>query len=74
MKMYEIRFTNGESTALYTTYEEACEILQEIYGEDIVTGHDGDLSTGGDRTLVWENEKDAYNDDGKNAVASISKV
>jgi len=43
--MYEIRFANGESTSLYTSYEEACEILQEIYGEDIVTGHDGDLST-----------------------------
>jgi hypothetical protein len=74
MTMYQISFANGDSTALYTTYEEACGILQELYGDDIVIGHDGDLSTGGDRTLVWENEKDAYNDDGKNAVASISKV
>lgn len=72
--MYEIRFANGDKPALYTTYEDACEVLQELYGEDIVIGHDGDLSNGGDRTLVWENEKDAYNDDGKNAVASISKV
>ena len=72
--MYEIRFANGDKPALYTTYEDACEVLQELYGEDIVIGHDGDLSTGGDRTLVWDNEQDAYNDDGKNAIASISKV
>jgi hypothetical protein len=74
MKMYEISFAHGDKPALYTTYEDACEILKEIYGEDIVIGHDGDLENGGDRTLVWENEKDAYNDDGKNSIASISKV
>ena len=70
--MYEISFANGDKPALYTTYEDACGILQEIYGDDIVIGHDGDLSTGGDRTLVWENEKDSENDDGKNAVAYIA--
>ena len=70
--MYEIRFANGDKPALYTTYEDACEVLQELYGEDIVIGHDGDLSTGGDRTLVWENEKDSENDSGKNSIASIA--
>jgi hypothetical protein len=74
MKMYEISFSNGDKPAFYTNYEEACGVLQEIYGEDIVIGHDGDLENGGDRTLVWENEKDSENDDGKNAIASISKV
>jgi hypothetical protein len=69
--MYEIRFANGDKPALYTTYEDACEVLQELYGEDIVIGHDGDLSNGGDRTLVWENEKDSENDSGKNSIASI---
>ena len=69
--MYEISFANGDKSALYTTYEDACEVLQELYGEDIVIGHDGDLSTGGDRTLVWENEKDSENDSGKNSIASI---
>ena len=72
--MYEISFANGDKPALYTNYEDACEILKELHGEDIVIGHDGDLENGGDRTLVWENEKDAYNDDGKNSIASISKV
>ena len=62
--MYEISFANGDKPALYTTYEDACGILQEIYGDDIVIGHDGDL--------VWENEKDSENDDGKNAVAYIA--
>ena len=70
--MYEIRFANGDKPALYTTYEDACEVLQELYGEDIVIGHDGDLSNGGDRTLVWENEKDSENDSGKNSIASIA--
>ena len=70
--MYEISFANGDKPALYTTYEDACGILQELYGDDIVIGHDGDLSTGGDRTLVWLNEKDSENDDGKNAVAYIA--
>ena len=70
--MYEISFANGDKPALYTTYEDACGILHEIYGDDIVIGHDGDLSKGGDRTLVWENEKDSENDDGKNAVAYIA--
>jgi hypothetical protein len=72
MTMYEISFANGDKPAFYTNYEEACGILQELYGDDIVIGHDGDLSTGGDRTLVWENEKDSENDSGKNAIASIS--
>ena len=38
-----------------------------------VIGHDGDLSDGGDRTLCWRDDDSAVNDDGANAIATITR-
>lgn len=36
-----------------------------------VIGHPGDLSDGGDRTLVWDSEDDAAGDDGAHAIGAL---
>ena len=71
--MHEISYTNGQPTVTTDTYDEAIEILQAEY-PDLESGHDGDLSDGGDRTLAWACEEDAVNDAGQNAVASIREA
>lgn len=72
--MYKINFSNGDSSAIYEDYDKAIEAIRELYGNDVEIGHDGDLSDGGDRTLIWENEEDSLNDSGYKAVASIRKA
>jgi hypothetical protein len=72
--MYKINFSNGDSSAFYADYDTAIEAILEIYGNDVEIGHDGDLSDGGDRTLIWDNEEDSLNDSGYKAVASITKA
>jgi len=69
--MYTIKFSNGQHDESTDTYDEAVAAIREIYGEDAVIGHDGDLSDSGDRTLCWADEASSIGDDGKNAVASI---
>ena len=68
--MYRINYSNGSPDVLAETYDEAIDLLRAEW-PDMEYGHDGDLSDGGDRTLVWACEEDAENDDGGNAVASI---
>lgn len=68
----EVSYTNGRSES-YESYDAAVEALTTEY-PDAEIGHDGDLSDGGDRTLVWESEEDSVNDDGAKAVASIRKA
>lgn len=72
--MYKINFSNGDSSAIYEDYDKAIEAIRKLYGNDVEIGHDGDLSDGGDRTLIWENEEDSLNDSGYKAVASIRKA
>lgn len=72
--MYKIDFSNGDRSAIYEDYDKAIEAIRELYGNDVEIGHDGDLSDGGDRTLIWDNEEDSLNDSGYKAVASIRKA
>lgn len=65
-----VTYTDGR-TENYASYEAALDSLGVEYGPDMVAEHDGDLTEGGDRTLVWEDEKSGKNDDGAKAVASI---
>lgn len=53
----------------YDSHEEAVEAAREAGATEI--GHDGDLTDGGDRTLVWASEQDADNDDGQHAMGEI---
>jgi hypothetical protein len=68
--MYEINYTNGQASEDFPSLDACIDRLTEQY-PDLEYGHDGDLSNGGDRTLVWANYSDSLNDDGANAVASI---
>ncbi len=65
-----VTYTDGR-TENYANYEAALDSLGVEYGPDMVAEHDGDLSEGGDRTLVWASENASENDDGAKAVASI---
>lgn len=70
---YQIKFTGPIKSETYATYYDALEACINRW-PNAVSGHDGDLSEGGDRTLVWENEVYAKNDDGGKAVASIVRI
>lgn len=68
-----ICYANGARTE-YDSYAAALEEIRESYGEGAVTEHDGDLTDGGNRTLVWATEEDSIDDDGARAVASIYRA
>lgn len=67
--MFTITYSNGR-TESHDTYAEALAAVALEY-EECAAGHDGDLTSGGDRTLVWACEADSVDDDGARAVASI---
>lgn len=62
--------SGGEETGL--TYADAVWHVTLHY-PGCYMEHDGDISEGGDRTLVWRTEGDSTNDDGRRAVASIHR-
>ena len=68
---YEISYANGTST-LASSYKVAIAAIKADYPSAVI-GHDGDLSDGGDRTFCWRDDASAVNDDGSNAVASITR-
>lgn len=68
---YKLTTSNGQ-TETFDTLDAAEERARELGAEEI--GHDGDLRNGGDRTLCWEDEVSAENDDGQRALCSISRV
>lgn len=70
--MYKVIYANGATADEYDTYAEAVANLEGQYPEGVI-GHDGDLSEGGDRTLVWESEADSEDDAGQKAVCQIVK-
>ena len=70
--MYEIHLSDGREWDGYETYEAAIEVCEEEWPYASI-GHSGDLSDGGDRTLVWESALDARDDDGRRAVAEIRR-
>lgn len=65
-----INYTDGRPDTEHDDYDAAIEhLICEFPGCEY--GHDGDLTDGGDRTLVWADEESSINDDGGKAVASI---
>ena len=72
MTTYETHYADGRIVS-HDSYEGAVAALEAEY-EDATIGHDGDLDDGGDRTLVWSSEDDAWQDDGRKSVAKIVRA
>jgi hypothetical protein len=70
---FEIHRSDGRVTR-HDSYTDALETCEAEWGEDVEIGHDGDLTDGGDRTLVWRDEASSIDDDGAHAVASIVRA
>jgi len=70
--MLKITWTAGYANDVCDNYEDCLVEIEKVY-PDYWAGHDGDLSDGGDRTLVWASEADSVDDDGQLAVASIRR-
>jgi len=68
--MYILEIASGGTTTEYETYDDA-EAAAYRRWPDGVVGHDGDISEGGDRTLVWATEADSVDDPGTRASATI---
>jgi hypothetical protein len=73
MTTYQITYADGSPRTTHDSYDAACDALRADYPEAEI-GHDGDLTSGGDRTLCWACEADSVDDDGARAVASIYRV
>lgn len=70
---YRITYANGSLAASeVATYDDAIILCASRWPE-LEYGHSGDLTDGGDRTLVWACAADAENDDGARAVATIRR-
>lgn len=69
---YSIHYADGRIERGYDTTQDCLDAIEESY-PDYYAGHDGDLSEGGDRTLVWACEAHSENDDGARAIASIRR-
>ena len=68
---YKIAWSHG-ITERHDTYEETIAAVETVLSDPVI-GHDGDISDGGDQTLVWASEELAQNDDGSRAAASIRR-
>ena len=60
----------GQQTTCWETYTEALVWIMDIH-PGCTLGHPGDITDGGDRTLVWTSADDAEGDDGSQAIAQI---
>lgn len=74
MAHYSIKHSHGQTESDIGTYEAAVERVRSVYGSDCEIGHDGDISEGGEKTLVWRDAKAAEDDDGSRAVCAIRAV
>jgi hypothetical protein len=70
--MFEIRWSNGRIEQ-HETYEAAKDAVWAECPEAEI-GHDGDLDSGGDRTLCWADEGSSVDDDGAFACCSIREI
>ena len=69
MSTYRVEIM-AEPIYVADSYEQAVSmVMQHLPGCEI--GHAGDITDGGQRTLVWADEADAEGDDGSQAVAVI---
>ena len=71
--MYKLENDQGRKISCHSDYEDAVRAAEEFAGPDGIVGHDGDLSDGGDKTLIWADEESAENDPGINAIGSIRR-
>ena len=67
---YKVTWSHTSQVERFETYDEAVAAVVVVF-PDASIGHDGDISGGGERTLVWRNEGAQIDDDGARAVASI---
>lgn len=66
---YQVSWNGGRKTT-HETYADARAAIEAEYPEAEI-GHDGDLLSGGDRTLAWRTEEESVDDPGARAVAEI---
>lgn len=70
---FTIHHSHGQDETGIDSYDEAIARVQAVYGVDCSIGHDGDISEGGERTLVWVDEETGRDDDGSRACCSIRR-
>ena len=70
---YRIEYASGDAPSTVATYDDAIILCADRW-PDLECGHDGDIASGGDRTLVWACEQDSIDDDGAHAVATIRRA
>lgn len=70
--MFEIVTASGRRKS-FGCYEAAKDAAMGWWPSCVI-GHAGDLSDGGDRTLIWETEDAASSDAGVLAIAKIAKI
>lgn len=71
MATYEITFTNGDAPETVDGWVNVQPTLAAKYGHQVEIGHDGDLRSGGDRTMFWSSAEDQEDDDGARALGSV---
>lgn len=69
---YRIDYSHGIST-WHQTYDDAVAAIRSVYTDPEI-GHDGDITDGGERTLVWRDLESSDDDDGARAVATIRRL
>lgn len=67
---YAIKHSHGRTETGFATYEDAIAAVRSVY-QSAAVGHSGDISDGGERTLVWADEETAHESDGSRACAVI---
>lgn len=67
---YKVTYAHTSAVERFDSYEAAEAAVRSVFADPSI-GHDGDIASGGERTLVWADEASGVNDDGARAVASI---
>jgi hypothetical protein len=65
-------YVGAGNTIDFRSIEAAKAFIRKAWPEAVI-GHDGDLDDGGTRTLCWPDDAAAVNDDGANAIATITR-
>ena len=65
-------YVGGGNTIDFPSIKAAKAWVRKTWPEAVI-GHDGDLDDGGDRTLCWPDDEAAVNDDGANAISTITR-
>ena len=74
MNKYSLQDDQGRTISTHADYESAVAAAEEYAGADGVVGHDGDLSFGGDKTLIWSDEESSEGDPGVYAIGAIRVI